>query len=284
MQEPEGQGPEPSGAPLGPGMRRLLVVATVLVLLAGVQLFVFAERTDEWFAWTIDPPMTAAFLGSAYWASAAVEWTSSRASRWAYARVAVPSVFTFTTLTLVVTVIHLDRFHLDAVGATLAVTWAWIVVYAMVPVLMAILWVRQSRVPGGDPAREHPLTPVLRLVLALTATVPLIAGGWLLVAPAVAGQWWPWELTALTARAIGAWLIGLGVLLAQTVLEADALRARPAAAGAVTLPVLVAVSMARFGSDIDWGSTSAAVLVAFLACWFIMGVALLRAARGGDRR
>lgn len=270
-----------SAAPLTAGMRRLLVLAAVLVLLAGVQLFVFSERTDRWFAWTVDPPMTAAFLGSAYWASAAVEWTSSRATRWADARVAVPSVFTFTTLTLAVTLVHLDRFHLDAALSTRLVTWAWIAIYAVVPVLMALLWVRQSAVPGGDPARTHPLPRGVGTALAVTAVLLLAAGVWMLLAPSTAAPWWPWDLTALTCRAIGAWLVGLGVLAAQTVREADARRARPAAVGAVVLPALVAVSMLRYGSNIDWRSTSAVALVAFLVSWAVMGAAILRAARSG---
>ena len=47
-------------------MRALLAVAAVLVFLAGTQLFVFSTRTARYFAWTIDPPMTAAFLGAHY--------------------------------------------------------------------------------------------------------------------------------------------------------------------------------------------------------------------------
>jgi hypothetical protein len=35
------------------------------VLLAGLQLFVFATETDRFFAWTIASPLTAAFLGAA---------------------------------------------------------------------------------------------------------------------------------------------------------------------------------------------------------------------------
>jgi hypothetical protein len=265
-------------------MRRLLLLATVLVMLSGVQLFVFSERTDQWFAWTVDPPMTAAFLGSAYWASAAVEWTSSRATRWADARVAVPGVFAFTTLTSVVTFVHLDRFHLDAAPNTKLVTWAWIVIYAAVPVLMAVLWVRQAQVPGGDPVRTHPLPRGVRPALGVTAALLLATGVWLLLAPATAGRWWPWDLTPLTGRAVGAWLVGLGVIAAQTVYEADARRALPAGVGAVTLPVLVAVAMARYGSDIDWWSASAALFVLFLVSWFAMGAAILHAARGGGER
>ena len=36
-----------------------------LVFLAWVELFVFPLRTSDWFAWTVDPPMTAVFLGAA---------------------------------------------------------------------------------------------------------------------------------------------------------------------------------------------------------------------------
>jgi hypothetical protein len=59
-------------------MRWLLLTAAALVLLAGLQLFVFTERTDTYFAWTIINPLAAAFLGAAYWASS----TSLAPSRW----------------------------------------------------------------------------------------------------------------------------------------------------------------------------------------------------------
>lgn len=98
--------------PLTPAMKRLLIVAGVLVALAGVQLFVFPERTDRYFAWTIEPPLTATFLGASYWASVVFQFGAARSRVWANARIAVPTVFVFTTATLIVTLVHLDRFHL----------------------------------------------------------------------------------------------------------------------------------------------------------------------------
>jgi hypothetical protein len=44
-------------------MRGLLLAAGALVFLAGFQLFILTEQTDLYFAWTIQPPLTAAFLG-----------------------------------------------------------------------------------------------------------------------------------------------------------------------------------------------------------------------------
>ena len=88
-------------------------MAALLVFLAGVQLFLFPRRTDEYFAWTVASPMTAVFLGASYWSAVGLELVASRASRWAGARIALPAVFVFTMLTLIVTLVHLDLFHLD---------------------------------------------------------------------------------------------------------------------------------------------------------------------------
>jgi len=50
--------------PLIHGMRWMLFTATLLVLGAGLDLFVFPEATDTMFAWSIQPALTAAFLGA----------------------------------------------------------------------------------------------------------------------------------------------------------------------------------------------------------------------------
>lgn len=258
-------------------MRALLIVAGVLVLLAGVQLFVFPLRTDRWFAWTIDPPMTAVFLGASYWAAAVFEWTAARSRSWSGARISVPAVFVFTSLTLVVTLVHLDRFHLgDEFGdSTRAVTWAWIAVYAIVPVLMIVVWVRQVRVPGVDPSGTARLGPVLRSAVAVQAVVFLAAGAWLLIDPVGADGWWPWSISALTGRAIGAWVLALGVAAAHAVVEDDRGRVRPAAWADVAFAALQGVALARHGGDLDWGAPSAWIYLAVLVAMAGIGVATL---------
>ena len=49
-----------------PAMRSLLIVAGCLVLAIGVPLFILPDRTATLFAWTVQPPLTAAFLGGSY--------------------------------------------------------------------------------------------------------------------------------------------------------------------------------------------------------------------------
>ena len=59
----------PTARPLTPELRALLAGFAGLALIAGFLLFPLAEETDRFFSWTIQPPLTAAFLGAAYWAA-----------------------------------------------------------------------------------------------------------------------------------------------------------------------------------------------------------------------
>lgn len=272
----------PTYRPLLASMRVLLLVATGLVLLAGAVLTLAPTATGTWFAWTIDVPQTAVFLGAAYLASAVVEATSARARWWVHARVAVPSVFTFTTLTLVVTLVHLQKFHLgpDQRPLPRGIAWLWLAIYAVVPVAMAVLWWRQQREPGADPPRTRPLPAWLRAAVGLVAAVLLGLGVALLVAPVAAGAaLWPWQLTPLTGRAVGAWLVGLGVAGVSVVLEADALRARPVAAGGLALALLAGVGLLRFPADVAWGTAPATGLVLALATWAVLSAAIIAVGR-----
>jgi hypothetical protein len=254
-------------------MRAILYVAAVLVFAVGVPLFLLAEDTDRFFAWTIASPLTAAFLGGSYWSACILELLAARRREWENARVAVPAVVTFTALTFVVTLIHSDKFHFDAPKAgTVAGTWLWLAVYALVPVWMAVLWAMQTREPGQDGPRTAPLERWQVCAMAAVAAVMLLLGALLLVAPGEVKGAWPWELTPLTARAIGAGLIGLGIASAHAAREADAERVRPVAAASIVFVTLQAIALIRYGDEVDWTSMSGVAYVALLAV--IAGTAL----------
>ncbi|AUI52938.1 hypothetical protein [Arthrobacter crystallopoietes] len=262
--------------PLIPPMRWLLYVAAFLVFLAGLVLFVFPLRTDEWFAWTVNPPMTAVFLGAAYWSSAGLEVAGARAANWGLAKLAVWPVFVFTSLTLVVTLIHIDRFHLSADAPPLAriATWMWLAIYAMVPVAMLIIsWLQtRSRRPGPKTVTaERPALPLsLRLLLMGIGGVLLIFGTALLVLPLPTAMLWPWPLTELTARAIGAWLVGLGWAAMQGQLSGDARAVRSVALTSVIFVLLQSVALLRYGADLTWPSAPA---IGFVTVLLAIGVA-----------
>ena len=123
------------------GVRIILFIASFLVLSVSLSLYFFPNQTDIYFSWTINPPLTAAFLGAGYLASFLLEFLSARETVWAKARPAIPAVWAFTFLTLIVTLIHIDRFHFgNPRFITVAGTWVWLAVYISVPIAMGILW------------------------------------------------------------------------------------------------------------------------------------------------
>lgn len=255
-------------------MRALLATAGALVFLAGVQLFVFPERTERYFAWTIDVPLTAAFLGAAYWSSVAFEWLSARERIWAYARIAVPSVFVFTSLTLLATVLHLDLFHLDRSFelATRAVTWVWIGIYSIVPLVMAAILIVQRKETGADPPSSRPLPRWIRAVLGLHAALLLPLGAFLFAAPESASSLWPWPLTPLTGRAVGAWVFSIGLAAAHCLWENDPRRVRAAAGSYIALGILQGAALARYTDTVTWAEPQAWIYVGFLLSMVLLGV------------
>lgn len=266
-------------APAAPALRRLLALAALLVFLAGVQLFVFTLRTERYFAWTIDPPMTAVFLGASYWSAVGLELAGARSRTWAGARIAVPAVFVFTTLTLVITIAHRDRFHFGAEheASTRAVTWAWLAIYAVVPVLMVLAVLTQRRVSTAVPPRRG-LPAWVKVVLVVQAAVLLALGSALLVDPGWADAAWPWPLSPLTGRAIGAWLVGLGVASAHALVVDDRPSLRPLGITGVLFGALQGIALLRHGDALDWGGVPASgyvaglVVITAISAWAVLPV------------
>jgi hypothetical protein len=266
---------------LSGAMRALLYVGGGFVLVAGFQLWVLADRTDDVFAWTIRSELTAAYLGSFYWAAAVLALLSAREPTWARARLGVPGVLAFVWLTLLATLLHLDLFHLDGPGvAAQAAGWIWLAVYVAEPPLLLWAFVAQLRAPGTDAPRPNPLPRPYRAALAVQAAILILLGAALFVAPRDVGDVWPWALTELTGRAIAAWLIAVGGLLAAIRWENDRGRIRLGLALIFTLVVLQALALVRFGDEIAWSQLEAAVLVAFTATLLASALAGWRMSTG----
>lgn len=260
------------------------MVAGVLVLLVGSSLFFYTERTDRYFAWTIATPLTAAFLGAGYLSSAVFEWLAARERLWARARVTVSAVLVFTLLTLLVTLLHVDRFHFGPEHAfvTRAGTWLWTLIYAAVPLILVLLLLAQRRSPGTDAPRARPLPVLLRTVIAVQAASLLALGAGLFLSPSGVSALWPWPLTPLTAQAVAAWLLGLGAGTAHVAWENDLDRVRPAAVSNVLMVALQFMALARYPGDIT-SVTKVALYVAFLVGMLVVGVYVWLAAAGRGR-
>jgi hypothetical protein len=255
-------------------MRLLLVLSGVLVVLAGLELTLHPGDTDERFAWTIRPSITSAALGGFYLAAIFLTFLSARQRLWASVRIFAPGTLAFSSLILVATLIHLDKFHTDG-PTTFAQVQAglWIGVYVCYPPLLVAAWLHQHRAPGGDPPRIAPLAPRFRLATGAQAAVLVGVGAALLIAPAhTADALWPWTLTPLTGRALGAWMFALGLVLVSALRENDWTRIPVAPATHTAVGVFQLAVVARYADDLDWGAWTTWAYAGFFASVVALGV------------
>ena len=254
------------------GMRSLLAIAGLLVLIIGLPLYLVPENSDDYFSWSVSP-LSATFLGAAYLSAAVIEFSAARRRIWANARIAIPAVFVFTVLTLFVTLGNAEQYHFNAPGfVQSAGTWAWLVVYVVVPPIMLIVVVMQLFRRGRDPVRRSPISSPLRRLFALGGAALLLGGVTMIIDPGAASWIWPWPLTSVTGQASAAWMVGFGIALGQMAWEADWQRVRPATAGVGTLGILQLVAVLRFSDELAWTTARAWVYVAVLVSFAILGV------------
>lgn len=251
-----------------PGMRVLLGIFGLLTALAVGALYVLAPATDRTFAWTIQPPLTAAFLGAGYAAGFVLVTLSLRDPVWAHSRLAVLTIFVFVVLTSTATLLHLDRLHNapEFAGSDVlarAAAWFWLTVYVVVPVAMLVMLVLQERVPGRDPLPRHPVPTGLRVPLAGESVVLFAVGVPLFLRPATATALWPWALTPFTAQVVGAWLVAFALATALAAMSGDLHQLRSAAVAYTVFGALVLLAVARFHATLDWARPSSWI---FLIC------------------
>lgn len=235
---------------------RVLLAAFCLLTAAGfVSLFVLAGQTAQTFAWTIEPPATAAFLGAGYGAGFVLSALMLRDPVWADTRVPYVTVLVFTWVTTAATFLHIDRMHFTTGGdgpVAEPAAWVWTGVYVAVPVAMAVLLPLQERTPGTDPDVRRSFPWWAKAVLGAQGLALLAVGLILFAAPDVGDRLWPWALSPFTARVVSAWLVAFGVatLLAWRVDDLARLRTATvayAAFGALQLAVVL-----RFTDQVDW--------------------------------
>jgi hypothetical protein len=77
----------------------------------------------------------------------------------------------------------------------------------------------------------------------------LAIGLYLFIAPASGDALWPWDLTPLTARAIGAFVAGFGASALHAVAANDLARFDGAALAYAALGALELVAVARYAGD-----------------------------------
>jgi hypothetical protein len=245
----------------------------VLALANAVYLYFAPSSARTHYAWSIKPPVNAAFIGAGFLAGTlATALVLFAATRWRSFSTLPPALWVLATTLLAATLIHNDRFKWS-----FAPTWVWLIVYAGVPFVVPVLVLLQRRVAEPEP-RAAPQLRAVRALSAVCGVVLLAGAAALFVAPTGGGLHWPWPLTPLLARAVAAWYGMVGTMLVACALG---LRRRseaviPYATLAAWCLLLLALPLLHSG-DVDTGSGE---FTAWLIVMFVLlALAVLALAR-----
>jgi len=253
-----------------PATRVLSVVIVPFLVVAFVVLYGFPNDTKRLFAWTIKPSMTPMMLGSVYLGGAYFFVQAFRASRWHAVKSGFVSVATFASLMGVATVIHWDRFNHHHVAF-----WIWAALYFTTPFLVAGTWLLNRRTEPPATQGEVLLTQVARRIIGALGVMAVALGLYLFLLPSRAIDIWPWALTPLTSRVMGAifmlGLAGLGVFVdprwstARLMVQVQSL-----------MMALILVAAVRAHRDFDSGRPMTWLLIGGFSVTLVGAVVLTR--------
>jgi hypothetical protein len=247
--------------------RVLSVVITPFLLAAFVLLYLFPGNTRQLFAWTINPTMTSMVLASAYLGGSFFFLRVLRETRWNVVRTGFLSVALFASLLGAATIIHWDKFNHHRVAF-----WLWAGLYFTTPFLVMGAWLANRRFASPAAVDESRLGGVTRWTVGLVGLLALVQGVVMSLAPAQVIAIWPWMLTPLTCRVVGAIFClgsaGIGVLVdprwssVKLMLQVEALM--------VTLMLLAALrARTEFytGRPVTWLMLGGFVVVLLGSAW-----------------
>lgn len=188
-----------------PATRLLAAVIVPFLVVAFVVLYPWPTDTHRWFAWTIKPTMTPMVLGSAYIGGAYFFVRAYRARQWHTVKAGFIPVTLFASCLGIATIVHWDKFNHRHVAF-----WIWAGLYFTTPFLVLATFVRNQRHDGAPALDDLRLPTMARAMIGLSGAAALVLGAYLFLFPSNAIDIWPWALTPLTCRVMGAVLM-LGV-------------------------------------------------------------------------
>jgi hypothetical protein len=208
--------------------------------------------------------MAAAYGGGIYFFGGVV-----LSRRWHSVKAGFLPVTAFAGLLGVATILHWDKFNHGHIAFIL---WAWL--YFSTPFLVLAAWLNNRREdPGISEFEGDALIPLgWRVYYGLQALGTLGLGIFLFVFPQTLIPAWPWLLTPLTARVLGAMFALPGVLGLEIALDPSWGAAKRLLEAQFVSFVMILIAILRARSDFASGSM---VYTVFLVMLIIIIAALI---------
>lgn len=248
------------------------VAALVIPFLAAafVILYLLPGQTEQLFAWKIQPSMSAMMLGATYAGGLYFFTGVLRSRQWHRVKVGFLALIPFVSMLGIATILHWERFTHNHISFV-----AWTGLYFTTPFIILAVWLRNRRQDPGVPDNPDRAIPApVRIGMGAAGLVTLVISLILFLVPSVMIDVWPWTLTPLTARVMGAMFslpgaVGLCVALekrwsaAQLILQTQSFS---------ILFILIAALRAR--SDFNWAEPGAWLFVGGLSL-MLAGIVIL---------
>jgi hypothetical protein len=187
--------------------RGLSLFIVPFLLVAFVILYLFPGHTSQLWAWTIPITMTSMVLASAYLGGAYFFLHVARSRHWHEVGTGFLAVTTFAGLLGLATVLHWGTFDHDHLAF-----WLWAGLYFTAPLLVLAAWIVNRRYAAPVTVGDVLLRPVERAALTAVGVLALCSGLTMFFQPDAMIDLWPWPLTTLGCRVVGATLCLGGAL------------------------------------------------------------------------
>jgi hypothetical protein len=252
---------------LSPVARWVFLPLVPLTAVFGPLLVLAPGRTVHYWAWTIEPAMSAVWVGAGYTFGACAITTMLVLNRWRTAILATVATIPFAYAMIVATLLHLDRFATGSIRF-----WVWLVIYVVLPVGLPVILLRNRRADPGVEPGDRLLPLRLGRAVGVVGAVIDAAALALFVAPGTVGRVWPWTLTPLMGRVVAGWLLFFGTGAALLAFERR-YRAVSAFLPSVAVWFTVLGVAALFHLD-DFTTGPAATVAYFAAVVVVVAVSL----------
>jgi hypothetical protein len=178
---------------------RAVSAAIVPILTAAfVILFLFPGQTKELWGWTIKSRMSCMFMGGGYLAGAVFFARAARAREWHRLGPGILATTVFASMLGIATFLEWSQFNHGHVSF-----WAWVALYITTPLLLPVLYIRNSVYdPGTSGPEDVPIPPWIRTTLTAVGAAQLLFALTLFVRPTLFLDVWPWKLTTISARSL----------------------------------------------------------------------------------
>jgi len=265
----------PDNPKITPFLRGFTLVEALVLVGAGFGLFFFPEIVRPLWPWEL-APFNTRFLGAIYLGAMAPVAIMFLSGRWSPTRPVLWAIFTFTSIVLVVSLFHIERFDLKYMG-----TWIWFALYIGLPVSAAYhLW-RYRNMPADQ---LNPVPRNWRYILRATSLLLAIYGLGLILLPNTFSSLFPWKLDVFHSQLYSATFITGAVILISVAVLATRAEFVTAGAAEVTFSVFAILGLIIVDAvvkKIDWSAPNTLAWLVSLAILALLGTALIVAGASG---